>query len=158
MAIRNIRVDSDPLLRKTSKPVIKFDDSLHVLLDDMAETMGEAEGVGLAAIQIGILKRIFIVDVGEGVIEFINPTILKEEGEQIGDEGCLSVPKRFGQVKRPNIVTISAQDRFGTEFEITRSELFARAICHEMDHLNGKIFTDLVIGEIFKITDEEEIE
>ncbi|OON95315.1 MAG: peptide deformylase [Candidatus Epulonipiscioides saccharophilum] len=148
MAIRTIRVEDDPILRKVSRPVIRFDESLHSLLNDMEETMRNAYGVGLAAPQIGILKRLFIIDIGEGLVEFINPIIISEDDEQLGDEGCLSLPGRFGEVKRPLTVTIKAQDRFGQYFELTKSELFARAICHENDHLDGTIFSDLVIGDL----------
>lgn len=156
MAIRTIRIDEDPILRKISRPVVMFDLSLHTLLNDMEETMRNAMGVGLAAPQIGILKRIFIIDIGEGLIEFINPQIISDEGEQVGDEGCLSLPNRYGVVSRPNTVTIKAQDRNGTYFELTKSELFARAICHENDHLDGKIFSDFVIGELNYTTAEDE--
>ncbi|WP_010167906.1 peptide deformylase [Candidatus Epulonipiscium viviparus] len=155
MAIRSIRVDDDPILRKVSRPVVKFDPLLHSFLNDMEETMRSASGVGLAAPQVGTLKRVFIIDIGEGLVEFINPIIIFEDGEQTGDEGCLSVPGRYGVVTRPNTVTIKAQDRYGNHFEITKSELFARAICHENDHLDGKIFVDCVIGDLHYSTGDE---
>ncbi|OOB79049.1 MAG: peptide deformylase [Epulopiscium sp. Nuni2H_MBin001] len=155
MAIRTIRVDEDPILRKVSKSVKKFDNSLHELLTDMADTMYEADGVGLAAPQVGVLKRIYIIDIGEGLVEFINPEIIEADGEQIGDEGCLSIPRKYGQVKRPFTVKVRAQDRNGDFFEIIGEELFARAMCHEGDHLEGKVFIDMVEGDIFEEVLEE---
>ncbi len=156
MAIRKIRTDEDPILRKVSKPVSKFDNMLCSFLDDMAETMYHADGVGLAAPQVGVLKRIYIIDVGEGIVEFINPEIIEESGEQIGDEGCLSVPQRYGSVKRPMTVKVRAQDRHGNFFEVVGEELFARAMCHEGDHLDGKIFIDFVEGELTIAGQEDE--
>lgn len=153
MACRTIRTEEDPILRKKSKEVIKFDEALWALLDDMKETMDQENGVGLAAVQIGILKRIFIVDVGEGVLEFINPEIVSEDGEQVGQEGCLSVPGKYGQVRRANKVTVRAQNRHGEWFEAQGQELMARALLHENDHLNGKLYIDLVEGEL-EIADE----
>ena len=110
MAIRKIRTENEEILRKTSKAVAKFDQALHELLDDMADTMYEADGVGLAAPQIGLLKRVFVVDIGEGLLEFINPEIVSVDGEQVGEEGCLSVPGKYGQVTRPNVAKLRAQD------------------------------------------------
>ena len=151
MAIRTIRTEKEEVLRKISKPVKKFDESLWTLLDDMKETMYLAEGVGIAAPQVGLLKRAFIVDIGEGPIEFVNPEIIAVEGEQIGEEGCLSVPKKYGTVKRPNYVKMSACDRHGNAFEIEGYEFMARAMLHEFDHLEGKLFIDVVEGDLFEV-------
>ena len=145
MAIRNIVKNGDPVLRKVCRSVLNFDDKLATLLDDMIETMDYANGVGLAAPQVGILRRICVIDVGEGPIELINPAIISEDGEQVGDEGCLSIPGQIGIVKRPMKVTVKAQDRNGNTFEITGEELLARAFCHEIDHLNGILYIDKVI-------------
>lgn len=145
MAIRNIVKNGDPVLRKICRSVLNFDDKLAVLLDDMIETMNYAEGVGLAAPQVGILRRICVIDVGDGPIELVNPAIVKEEGSQIGSEGCLSVPGQSGTVERPMRVTVKAQDRNGNTFEITGEGLLARAFCHEIDHLNGILYLDKVI-------------
>lgn len=145
MAIREIREKGDEILYKKCKAVVKFDEKLHILLDDMYETMQSRDGVGLAAPQVGILKRAVVIDVGDGKIELINPEIVEESGEQTGSEGCLSVPGVFGEVTRPNVVTIKAQDRDGKWFKITGKELLARAFCHEIEHLDGKLFLDRVI-------------
>ena len=145
MAIREIREKGDEILYKKCKAVVKFDEKLHILLDDMYETMQSRDGVGLAAPQVGILKRAVVIDVGDGKIELINPEIVEESGEQTGSEGCLSVPGVFGQVTRPNVVTVKAQDRDGKWFKITGKELLARAFCHEIEHLDGKLFLDRVI-------------
>lgn len=155
MATRTIRIESDPILRKVSKEVTKFDESLWALLEDMAQTMYEADGVGLAAPQIGLLKRIFVIDIGEGLVEFINPQVVLEDGEQFGEEGCLSVPKKYGPVRRPNRVRMRAQNRMGEWFEIEGEELMARAMFHENDHLDGKLFVDFVEGELVQLSDEE---
>lgn len=143
MAIRNIVKDGDEVLRKICRPVESFDERLKTLLDDMAETMYEAQGVGLAAPQVGIRKRVFVVDIGEGLVEFINPEILKAEGSQIGQEGCLSCPNLWGMVERPNFVKVKAYNRNGEEFVLEATEFFARAILHENDHLDGKLFKDI---------------
>lgn len=156
MATRTIRTQQEDILRKTSKEVKKFDESLWALLDDMADTMYEADGVGLAAPQIGLLKKIFIIDIGEGLIEFINPEVLSVDGEQFGEEGCLSVPKKYGQVRRPNRVKMKAQDREGNWFEIEGEELMARAMLHENDHLEGKLFVDLVEGDLVDMSEDME--
>ena len=140
MALRKIVCIEDELLRKKSRPVDKFDEKLHRLLDDMAETMYHAHGCGLAAPQVAVLRRVVVMDVGDGLIEMVNPEILETEGEQDGPEGCLSVPGRRGMVKRPMNVTVRAQDRNGKTFEISGTELLARAFCHEIDHLNGVCF------------------
>ena len=145
MAIRTIREIGDPVLNKVSKEVKEVTPRIQDLIDDMFETMYEANGVGLAAPQVGILRRICVIDVGDGPIELVNPAIIAEEGEQIGSEGCLSVPGQSGTVKRPMKVTVKAQDRNGKTFEITGEELLARAFCHEIDHLNGILYIDKVI-------------
>lgn len=144
MAIRQIRMRDDEILRKRCKEVTKFDEKLGILLDDMYETMAKADGVGLAAPQVGILKRVVVIDVGNGRIELINPEIIETEGEQDGAEGCLSFPGLFGNVKRPYKVKVKAQDRNGRKFIVEGEELLARAFCHECDHLDGHVFTELV--------------
>ena len=148
--IREIIKEGDEVLRKKCHNVEKFDEKLHALLDDMYETMQEANGVGLAAPQVGILRRIAVVDVGDGKIELVNPEIIKESGEQTGDEGCLSFPGKWGEVTRPMKVTVKAQDRYGKEFKIKGTELLARAFCHEIDHLDGVVFLD----KVNKMTEE----
>lgn len=144
MAIRQIREKDDEVLHKVCKQVTKFDQKLAILLDDMYETMQKRDGVGLAAPQVGILKRAVVIDVGDGKIELINPVITEEEGTQNGSEGCLSVPGVFGEVERPYKVTVKAQDRNGNEISVTGEELLARAICHECEHLEGKLFLERV--------------
>ena len=144
MALRNILTEEDPTLRKVSRPVTKFDDRLHELLDDMAETLEDARGVGLAAPQVGILRRVLVVDVGEEILELINPEIISQSGEQTGMEGCLSVPGKYGIVTRPNVVKVRAQDRFGEWYEAEGEELIARAFCHELEHLDGHLYVDKV--------------
>lgn len=151
MAYRKVRTEEDEVLRKVSKEVKKFDEALWALLDDMADTMYEENGVGLAAPQIGILKRIFVIDIGEGLIEFINPEVLTTEGEQFGEEGCLSVPNKYGNVRRPNYVKMRALDRHGNTFEVEGTELMARAMLHENDHLDGRLYVDLVEGGVFEV-------
>lgn len=142
MALRTIVTEPNELLTKRSRPVEKFDERLWQLLDDMRETLVKADGVGLAAVQVGILRRVFIVMLDEKVYEFINPEILSAEGEQEGFEGCLSFPGVHGIIKRPNVVKIRAQNRNGELFEITGEALFARAMCHENDHLDGHVIRD----------------
>lgn len=144
MALRNILTEEDPTLRKVSRPVTKFDDRLHELLDDMAETLEDARGVGLAAPQVGILRRVVVVDVGEEILELINPEIISQSGEQTGMEGCLSIPGKYGIVTRPNVVKVRAQDRFGEWYEAEGEELIARAFCHELEHLDGHLYVDKV--------------
>lgn len=144
MAIREIRTKGDEILYKNCKPVKNFDERLNILLDDMYDTMTDHDGVGLAASQVGILKRVVVIDVGDGKIELINPEIVEESGEQTGSEGCLSVPGVWGEVTRPNVVTIKAQDRNGKWFKATGEGLLARAFCHEIEHLDGKLFVDKV--------------
>lgn len=142
MAIRNIRKEDDPVLRKTSKVVDKIDEKIITLLDDMVETMYDANGVGLAAPQVGILKRVVVIDIGEGVIELINPEIIYEEGSQCDSEGCLSLPGITEEIIRPHIVRVKALNRRGQEIIVEGEELLARALCHEIDHLNGILFID----------------
>lgn len=156
MAIRKIVELGDPVLRKKSRCVDKFDKREWMLLKDMAETMYDAEGVGLAAPQVGILKRMVVIDVGEGLIELINPEIISAEGSQVGPEGCLSVPGRRGKVDRPVKVTVTAQDRKGRAIEVTGEGLLARALCHEIDHLDGIVYVDKMIEEIFGEDDDED--
>lgn len=145
MAIRNLRFLGDDLLRKKSRKVDEIDDRIQVLLDDMLQTMYENNGVGLAAPQVGILKRVVVIDIGEGPLFLINPEIIEEEGFYVDQEGCLSVPGRQGEVKRPYRVKVKAQDRKGNEIIVEGEELLARALCHEIDHLNGILFVDKVI-------------
>ena len=155
MGLRKILTDKDPALHKVCKPVTAFDGKLHKLLDDMRETLIDSNGVGLAAPQVGILRRIFLVDVGEEepeIVEFINPEILELDGEQVGPEGCLSVPGKYGLVKRPYYAKVRAQDRNGEWFEAEGEELIGRCFCHEYDHLDGIIYTQVM--ERF-LTDDE---
>ena len=152
MGLRKILTDKDPALHKVCRPVEKFDGRLHKLLDDMAETLEQANGVGLAAPQIGILRRVVLVDTGEEVLELINPTLLETSGEQVGAEGCLSVPGKYGLVKRPNYAKVRAQDRYGDWYEAEGEELIARCFCHELDHLDGIVYTE-VMDRV--LTDEE---
>ena len=144
MAIRNIRVKGDEVLRKKCKPVEAIGKREMIILQDMADTMYEADGVGLAAPQVSILKRVVVIDIGEGLLELINPEIIATSGEQIDAEGCLSIPGEDGEVKRPYVVRVRAQDRNGNTFEIEGEELLARAFCHEIDHLDGILFVDKV--------------
>ena len=142
MALRNIVKDTEELLHKKSRPVTEFNQKLWDLLEDMAQTMYKADGVGLAAPQIGMLRRIAVIDVGDGIVELINPEIISFSGSQVGQEGCLSSPGIFMDVDRPMKVTVRAQDRNGEWFEVKGKELFARALCHEIDHLDGILFMD----------------
>lgn len=155
MAIRNIVKDGDPILTKKCRPVEKFDKKLAVLLEDMAETMHKAGGVGLAAPQVGMLRRVVVIDVGEGVLELVNPQIIAYSGEQEGLEGCLSFPGEWGIAKRPNYVKVKAQDRNGDEFTAEGRELLARAFCHEIDHLNGVVFKEVAERMLTKAEIEE---
>ena len=156
MALRTIRVQGDSVLTKKSRTVDKMTPRIGELITDMLDTMYDAMGVGLAAPQVGILKRIAVTDVGEGPIVLINPEILETSGEQTGDEGCLSVPGMAGQVTRPNYVKVKALD-VNMEEQILEGEgLLARAFCHEIDHLDGKMYTELVEGELHKVTYDEE--
>lgn len=145
MATRKIREYGDEVLRKESKMVTEFDERLHVLLDDMEETMRSAQGVGLAAPQVGILKRAVVIDVGEGLIELINPEIISKKGNVVDLEACLSVPGVMGEVARPKKVKVKAQDRWGKPVEVEGEDLLARALCHELDHLDGILYVDKAI-------------
>lgn len=144
MALRNIVKIGDDVLRKICRTQMTFDDKLKQTLDDMAETMYAAEGVGLAAPQIGILRRYCVIDVGDGILELVNPVITQKSGSQKGNEGCLSVPDRFEEVERPMTVTVRAQDRNGNSFTITADGFKARALCHEIDHLDGILYIDRI--------------
>ena len=144
MAVLEILEFGNDVLRQKSEEVTEFNEELWQLLDDMAETMHAAEGVGLAAPQVGILKRVVVIDVGDGVIELVNPVITKTRGRQVGQEGCLSCPGEYGTVKRPNHVWVHAQDRRGEPIELDGKELLARAFCHEIDHLDGILYKDLM--------------
>ena len=149
MALRNIVKLGDPILNKTSRKVEKFDDKLAALIDDMLETMYSANGGGLAAVQVGILKRVVVIDIGEGPMELVNPEITMKEGEQQESEGCLSLPGKYGVTSRPQKVQVKAQDRNGKWQVFTGEDLKARAFCHEIDHLDGILFTShLVTGKL----------
>lgn len=145
MAIRNVVKEGDDVLRKKARPVIEFNKRLHELLDDMAETMYATNGVGLAANQVGILRRVVVIDVGEGLIELVNPEIVSKSGNQQEVEGCLSSPGEYGITDRPMKVKVEAFDRFGNEVSYEGEALLARAFCHELDHLDGVLFKDNVI-------------
>ena len=153
MAIREIRKYDDPALYKVCRPVEKFDERLGELLDDMAEPMYQANGVGLAAPQVGILRRVVVIDVGDGIIELVNPRILRTAGSETTSEGCLSFPGEYGLVERPTEVESEAEDRHGKTFRMTGHDLLARAFCHETDHLDGKVFKTIAI----EMLDEEDL-
>ena len=155
MALREIRVQGDPVLEKVCKEVKEVTPRVMDLIDDMIETMYEANGVGLAAPQVGMLKRIVVIDVGEGPIVMINPRIVEADGEQTGDEGCLSVPGKAGCVTRPNRVVARFFDEEMNECEIEGTELLARAICHELDHLDGHLYVEHVVGGLHDVNYEE---
>ena len=144
MGLRKILTDKEPALHKTYRPVTDFDKKLHKLLDDMRETLVDSNGVGLAAPQVGILRRVVLVDTGDEILELINPTMLETDGEQVGPEGCLSVPGKYGLVKRPYYAKVRAQDRDGQWYEVEGEELIARCFCHELDHLDGIIYTEVM--------------
>ncbi len=144
MALRKILTDKEDALHKKCRPVTEFNGRLHKLLDDMAETLEEANGAGLAAPQVGILRRVVVVDCGDGLIELVNPELVETSGEQDGPEGCLSVPGKWGMVKRPNYAKVCAQDRDGNWFEVEGEELAARCFCHELEHLDGHLYTEKV--------------
>lgn len=148
MALRNIVKLGDPILEKKSRVVEKFDDRLSILIDDMIETMNNANGVGLAAVQVGILKRVVVIDVGDGVMELVNPEITMQEGEQKESEGCLSLPNKYATTLRPKKVQVKAQDRNGRWQVFTGEDLKARAFCHEIDHLDGILFTSRAISDV----------
>ncbi|MGN1319038.1 MAG: peptide deformylase [Lachnospirales bacterium] len=156
MAIRMIRTDGEEILRKKCKEVKEITPKIIELLDDMVDTLYDSNGVGLAAPQVGMLKRIVVIDIGEGLYELINPVILEKSGEQVGNEGCLSIPGKMGVVARPNYVKAEATNRDGERYIIEGKELMARAICHELDHLDGILYSDLVEGELEDVEAEEE--
>ena len=160
MAIREIRIDGDPILKKVCRPVSKLSDRQQELIDDMLETMYEANGVGLAAPQVGVLRRIVVIDVGEGPLVMVNPEITEKDGEQTGEEGCLSVPGKAAIVTRPEHVIARALDRNMKEFSVEGTGLLARAICHELDHLDGHMYTEIAESPLMdvKYDEEEEIE
>ena len=154
MGLRKILTVKEPALHKVCKPVEKFDWRLHKLLDDMRETLIDSNGVGLAAPQVGILRRVVLVDNGEEILELVNPTLVETDGEQVGAEGCLSVPGKYGLVKRPYYAKVRAQDRFGDWYEAEGEELIARCFCHELDHLDGIVYTQVMD----RFLTEEELE
>ncbi len=156
MALRQIRIMGDAILEKVCRPVREMTPRTKTLIEDMLETMYDAGGVGLAAPQVGILKRIVVIDIGEGPVILINPEILETSGEQTGQEGCLSLPGQAGIVTRPNYVKVRAQNTEMEEFEVEGTELLARAICHECDHLEGNMYVNLVEGDLFDVTAEGE--
>ena len=159
MALRRILDDKESALHKVCKKVINFDGRLHRLLDDMHDTLEDSGGVGLAAPQVGILRRVVLVDNGEEVLELVNPELVETDGEQVGPEGCLSVPGKYGLVKRPFYAKVRAQDRFGNWFEADGEELTARCFCHELDHLDGILYTqvmDRFLTEEELVFEEEE--
>ena len=158
MALRKIREIGDPCLTKKCREVENFDKKLHTLLDDMKDTLIESNGVGLAAPQVGILRRVVVIDLGEenGIIELINPVITHTEGSYTDIEGCLSVPGKAGEVERPQKATVRAFDRNGEEFEFTGENLYARCICHECDHLDGKLYVEKVIRFVEPEYEEED--
>ena len=158
MAIRNLRLEGDPILRKKSREVKEVTPKIRELIDDMLETMYDKDGVGLAAPQVGILRRIVVIDVGDGPLVMVNPQIIREEGSQTGDEGCLSVPGKAGQVTRPNEVTVRFMDEEGEYYELDGTELLARAICHECEHLDGNLYIDIVEGPLHDVVPEEDEE
>lgn len=158
MAIRNIREEGDAILKKKSREVEKIDEKLQILIDDMVETMHKFNGVGLAAVQVGVLKRVLVIDLydDKGPIAMINPTIIKTKGEQEVEEGCLSFPNQFAKIIRPLEVTVEYTDRTGKKVKLKAKELLAQAICHETDHLNGEVFIDKIIpGTLEYVTSEE---
>ena len=152
MGLRKILTDKDPALHKVCKPMVNFDDRLFRLLEDMKETLIDSGGVGLAAPQVGILRRVVTVDLGDEILELVNPELVETSGEQTGPEGCLSVPGKYGLVTRPNYAKVKAQDRYGEWFEVEAEELIARCFCHELDHLDGILYTQVM--ERF-LTEEE---
>ena len=157
MALRTILTDGDPALHKVCRPVTQFDEKLHDLLDDLKETLAQANGAGLAAPQVGILRRaVIVVDANDEMLELVNPEIIAREGEQEGFEGCLSVPGRWGVVKRPMKAKVRAQDRNGNFFEVEGEEIVARCFCHELDHLDGHLFTELA-GRLYTNEELEEM-
>ena len=158
MALRTIRIQGDSVLEKRCREITEVTPKIEELIEDMLDTMYEANGVGLAAPQVGVLKRVVVIDIGEGPVIMINPEILETSGEQTGDEGCLSLPGKAGQVTRPNYVKARAFDENMEEFIIEGEALMARAICHELDHLDGHMYTEKVEGQLHDVVYEEEEE
>ena len=158
MALRTIRIQGDPVLTKKCREITEMTPKLMTLIEDMLDTMYEANGVGLAAPQVGILKRLVVIDIGEGPVVMINPEIVESSGEQTGDEGCLSLPGKAGVVTRPNYVRARALDENMEAYEIEGTELMARAICHELDHLDGHMYTEKVEGALHDVNYEEDAE
>ena len=158
MALRQIRIQGDSVLEKVCRPVEKISPRIATLIEDMIDTMYENNGVGLAAPQVGVLRRIAVIDVGEGPIVLVNPVVLETSGEQTGEEGCLSLPGKSGQVTRPNYAKVRAFDAEMNEFEIEGEELLDRALLHEIDHLDGHMYTELVEGPLHDVTYDEEEE
>ncbi len=156
MALRNLRYDGDPILRKTCREVEEVTPRIEQLIDDMFDTMYEENGVGLAGPQVGVLKRIFVIDIGDGPLEFINPKIIEKSGSQTGGEGCLSLPGKIATVTRPNHVICEAYNRKMEKFTIEAEELLARAICHENDHLDGILYKDVADSPVVNVDDYEE--
>lgn len=158
MALRQIRIQGDAVLEKTCREVKEMTPRIRELIDDMLDTMYDANGVGLAGPQVGVLKRICVIDIGEGPIVLVNPVIIASDGEQTGDEGCLSLPGKAGQVTRPNHVIVRALNADMEEIEVEGTELLARALCHEIDHLDGHMYTELVEGELHQVSYDEDEE
>lgn len=158
MALRQIRIQGDSVLEKVCRPVEKISPRIATLIEDMIDTMYENNGVGLAAPQVGVLRRIAVIDVGDGPIVLVNPVVLETSGEQTGEEGCLSLPGKAGQVTRPNYAKVRAFDAEMQEYEIEGEELLARALLHEIDHLDGHMYTELVEGPLHDVTYDEEEE
>lgn len=158
MALRNIRTEGDPILRKVCKVVTESNDRLKELVEDMIDTMYEANGVGLAAPQVGILKRVAVIDIGDGPVILINPEIVEQSGSQTGQEGCLSVPGKAGVVTRPNYVKVKAYDLDLNEYFVEGEELMARALCHEIAHLDGDLYIDHVEGDIMEVEYDDDDE
>ena len=156
MAIRQIRVQGDEVLEKVCRPVKEITPRIATLIEDMIDTMYEYDGVGLAAPQVGILRRIAVIDIGEGPIVLVNPEVIETSGEQTGEEGCLSLPGKSGQVTRPNYAKVRAFNENMEEYEIEGTELMARAMCHEIDHLDGHLYVEKVEGQLHDVTYEEE--
>ncbi len=156
MALRNIRTEGDPILRKVCREITEVNDRIKELAEDMLDTMYEANGVGLAGPQVGILKRIAVIDIGEGPVVLINPEIIEQSGSQTGQEGCLSVPGKAGNVTRPNYVKVKAYDLNMNEYIVEGEELMARALCHEIAHLDGDLYIDHVEGELMEVVYDDE--
>ncbi len=158
MALRQVRMRDEEILRKKCKEVKVFDDKLKTLLDDMAETMYHYNGVGLAAPQVGILKRALVIDIGEGLVELVNPVIVKTKGKVKDNEGCISVPGLAGAVTRPKWALVEGYTRDGEKIVVEGEDLMARCLCHEVDHLDGILYTDKVEGELFEVDQEDDDE